>query len=132
MGSLAKSYISPYYTLLHAMFLKKQVVFTHVLPRVKKEINRRICWNGSHVTPLEIAQKAGTQKMCRQIEEAGGEVSQPCWHCVREKILLLIFMRMGKKMIYLSLRLLSIFIIIRQKKEILCPTMRLITMLKMI
>jgi len=85
--SLAKSYISPYYTLLHAMFLKKQVVFTHVLPRVKKEINRRICWNGSHVTPLEIAQKAGTQKMCRQIEEAGGEVSQPCWHCVREKIL---------------------------------------------
>jgi len=85
--SLAKSYMTPYYTLLHAIFLKKQAVVTHVLPRVGKDINRRICWNGSHVTPLEIAQKAGTQKMCRQIKEAGGEVSQPCWHCVREKFL---------------------------------------------
>jgi len=85
--SLAKFYICPYYTLLHAIFLKKQAVVTHVLPRVGKDINRRICWNGSHVTPLEIAQKAGTQKMCRQIKEAGGEVSQPCWHCVREKFL---------------------------------------------
>ena len=85
--SLVKSNISPYYTLLHTIFLNKQTVFNHVLPRVKDEINRRICWNGSHVTPLEIAQKVGTQKMCRQIIEAGGEVSQPCWHCVREKIL---------------------------------------------
>merc|ERR1719312_1044171 len=84
--SIRKEYLD-ILDLLLTIFLNKQTVFNHVLPRVKDEINRRICWNGSHVTPLEIAQEVGTQKMCRQIIEAGGEVSQPCWHCVREKFL---------------------------------------------